>query len=166
MKSVIYLDMDGVLADFEGWANNEFSDWKAEINKPGWGAFDNCQNLFLELPLMCGALELYDACVNITQDINQVQILTALPKSGIIPLAAQHKIEWARKNIHPNIRVNFGPHAQHKQYHQRHEDDLLIDDMEINISQWLGVGGYGILHTDWYSTQKQLYKYENKTRRL
>lgn len=150
LKPIIYLDQDGVLADFEGWAANQFTDWKREINSPNWGAFANYQNLFELLPLMPYAKELYNECVELVGDVNQVQILTALPNRAhiLMPHAARNKIEWAREHINPNIRVHFGPYAQDKQYHFQHEHDILIDDMQINIEQWEDVGGSGILYVN------------------
>ena len=145
--------MDGVLADFEGWAATmfgEFPKWKQEIEKPNWGEFSKHPNLFELLPVMSGAKALYEGCVDMIGDKNQVQILTALPNRAahVMPDAAQHKIGWARRYISPDIRVHFGPYAQHKQYHKQHPNDILIDDMALNIEQWKKVGGIGILHID------------------
>lgn len=159
MKPVIYLDMDGVLADFEGWALNNIGPmWKAEISKPGWGKFAEFTNLYSLLPILENAKELYEVCCDTTGDRNQVRILTALSnKAGSkFPTAAVDKINWARYNIHPDIRVVFGPYAQDKQYHCSLPEDILIDDMGINVSQWVGRGGTGILHTSTKLTSEAL----------
>jgi hypothetical protein len=149
MKPIIYLDMDGTIADFEGWAFTAFGpEWKIELEKSEWGRFQNHPALFLHLPVMDGAKDMYDACVELTKDRNRVQILTALPNRAkeVFKDAAMHKILWARSVLHPDIRVVFGPFAQDKQYHIRHKHDILIDDMERNIDQWEAAGGIGILH--------------------
>src|ERR1035437_8812845 len=86
LKPVIYLDLDGVLADFEGWAATTFGDWRKEIDSPQWGRFGEFQNLFELLPLMEGAVELYQTCVEVIGDKNQVQILTALPNRAEISM--------------------------------------------------------------------------------
>jgi len=152
MKPVLYLDMDGVLADFEGWAADTFGEheWKREINLPNWGLFTKYTNIFSLLPLMPGAIELYNHCVDIMEDKNQVQILTALPQRSpeMLQTAAQHKIEWARKHISKDVRVRFGPFAKDKKFHVHQSDDVLVDDVSSNIEEWRAAGGHGILHLD------------------
>ena len=146
-KQMIFLDMDGVLADWEKTARELVGEnWKEEVEKPNWGGLYNYPDLFARLDPMEDALELYDACVSISGAHRFVQILTALPNRAHFKDAARHKIEWARKYIHPNIRVNFGPRAQDKQYHYM-DGDVLIDDKQLNIDQWRAKGGLGILHT-------------------
>jgi hypothetical protein len=147
---MIYLDMDGVLADFEGWASSIIGpDWKKEIDEPKWGKFALYPRLYAELPVMEKALELYEFCCEYIGDETKVGILTALPNRArdVFPMAAQDKTEWARKNINKSIRVNFGPFAVNKQLHCVYPTDILIDDMKINIDQWNSKGGIGLQHT-------------------
>lgn len=159
LKPVIYLDQDGVMADFEGWAFQVIGpDWKEEIDKDNWGRFADYPDIYKILPLMEGALPLYRGCVEIMGNKNQVQILTAIPNRAlrVFPHAPQHKIEWAEGNIDPDLRVHFGPFAQHKQFHFKHPGDILIDDMAQNIEQWRSVGGFGIVHTSAVQTLREL----------
>jgi hypothetical protein len=142
--------MDGTIANFESKCVELFGEnWKDELESPGWGAFKKYPNIFEMLEPMPDATELYEGCCDIMGNRNQVHILTALPNRAkdTFPDAPRHKIEWARKYIHPGIRVHFGPFAQDKQYHVRHPRDILIDDMVRNIDQWEAVGGIGITHT-------------------
>jgi hypothetical protein len=156
IKSVIYLDLDGVLADFERKAQEVLGDcWREEIENDGWGKFAQHPRIFSTLPVMHGANELYEFCCNLTGDKNRVQLLTALPSRVDFREAARDKIEWARKHIDKHVRVNFGPYAKDKQYHCR-IGDILIDDMEINILQWRDRGGHAILHIDAASSIVQL----------
>jgi hypothetical protein len=146
---MLYLDMDGVLANFEGWAEEVIGkDWKKEIDKPDWGKFNQYPDLYDSLPKMKNADMLYEECCNIVGRGN-VSILTALPRRAqpYFPNAARHKTNWARYHINTDIRVYFGPYAVDKQLHVRYQEDILIDDMEINIDQWCKAGGSGILHT-------------------
>ena len=162
IKPIIYLDLDGVLANFEGWSADVIGpDWKHEINEvPEWGRYKEYPRLYRDLPPMDGAREFYEQCVRYTGDRNQVEILTALPNRARhhFPEAALDKTEWSSKYIHKNVRVHFGPMAKDKQLHVRCCLDVLIDDMQINIDQWKQAGGIGILHTSNEESLKQLWK--------
>lgn len=162
LKPIIYLDQDGVVADFPHTARQLFGEkWEEELEKDNWGKFANYPSFYSFLPLMPSALELYHGCVEIIGDKNQVQILTALPNRAmhIFPHAAQHKIKWAEDKIDPDLRVRFGPFAQHKQFHFKHPKDVLVDDMPLNIQQWQDAGGFGILYTSAEQTLKELRKH-------
>lgn len=164
-KPIIYLDMDGVLVDFEAKALElAGSDWAVELDKPGWGLLANYPNLYEIMGPMSDAVMLYEGCVEVAGDRSQVQILTALSHraSAQFPDAAKHKVAWARKYIHPNIRVQFGPLAVHKQLHVTHKHDVLIDDMVLNIEQWNAAGGNGILHNDAVASLDRLHRTWNK----
>lgn len=162
MKPILYLDMDGVLADFERKATEIFgAGWSDEVEKPNWGKLAEYPHWYRELPPMVDALELYDGCCKFMGDKNQVQILTALPNRAKFARAAEDKIWWAKHHISPNIRVHFGPHAQDKQYHKQHPDDILIDDKLLNIEQWIEKGGFGIHHIDAESSLYKLFSLKN-----
>lgn len=163
MKPICYLDLDGVLADFEGKAAEIFGpDWHDEIEKPKWGRISSeYPTWFRDLPPMKDAIELYEGCCDFMGDKNQVQILTAIPNRAEIVTAAQDKILWARQHISPHIRVHFGPFAQDKQYHNQHPHDILIDDVLLNIKQWKAVGGFGIHHTSAQSSLHNLHSLRN-----
>jgi len=150
MNNVIYLDMDGVLADFEGHMHTLMGPvWKEEINKDGWGKLADHPSLYADLPMMPDALELYSGCLEKVAHYSQIQVLTALPNKAApnFPDVVKHKIDWIHRHISPDLRVHFGPLAVHKQLHKKHANDVLIDDMKRNIKQWNDVGGIGILHT-------------------
>jgi 5'(3')-deoxyribonucleotidase len=147
MRHVLYLDMDGVLADFEKKAIELFGDaWHDELELPHWGRFTEHPNIYDALDPMPDAKELYEGCCEIMGSKDQVQILTALPNRAKFEFAARDKINWSRRYIDPDVRVVFGPHAQDKQHHVRHQCDVLIDDMIRNVEQWKARGGVGILH--------------------
>lgn len=156
-QHMVYLDMDGVLVDFEGKAREWYGDaWRQEIESPNWGRFAEHQDLYDVLPMMPDALELYDGCCKIAGSKHNVQILTALPSRALFASAAEDKIKWARRHIDSNIRVVFGPYARDKQFHLRHPGDVLIDDMIRNINQWNELGGIGILHVSAQSSLEKL----------
>jgi len=154
----IYLDLDGVLADFEGTAirilKDEFGglyDWKQEIEESNWGIFgSNIQNIYERLDVMSDAR----ALVEYVSRFGNVEILTAIPKRGYFPESVNHKRAWVDKNF-PGLKTNFGPYAIDKQYHFK-RGDVLIDDSSMNIEQWNDVGGLGILHINTDDTIEQL----------
>lgn len=140
----IFVDMDGVVANFEGKAIELFgADWKSEIEKPNWGRVSEIQNLYETLEPMPDAHELWDY---LKYNFDDVQILTAIPKRAHFPEVVNHKRAWVHRHFGP-VRVNFGPYAFDKQFHCRTSDDILIDDTAINCNQWIEADGRAILHT-------------------
>lgn len=150
MKSIIYLDLDGVLVDFKGTLDEMIPTWEQEIKKPEWGLMGDYPSLYAMLEPMPDALMLYEACCHLVGDKNRVHVLTALPGKSRhkFPDCAKDKIEWVAKYISKDLRVHFGPSAKDKQYHCKHPQDVLIDDMVRNTDQWNVAGGIGILHVD------------------
>ena len=152
----IYVDLDGVLANMEGYVRAHFGDnWKAEIEKPNWGLVgDIHQRLYRDLHPMEDAHTLWNF---LNETYHDVQVLTAIPKRAHFPYAVNDKREWVHKHFGKNVKVNFGPYAYDKQFHCK-PGDILIDDMQINIDQWNAVGGYGILHTSAESSLEEFAK--------
>ena len=157
----VYLDMDGVLADFDKKTIELIGKMLREFptSKEGWDAMADHRNIYELLEPMPDAVELVNGVITLCKVHNvNYGVLTAIPKIGKIPDAKIHKVKWI-KNTFPELSHNFniGPHAQHKQFHAR-EGDVLIDDSELNIPQWNDAGGYGILHT---SAKRSLVLLEN-----
>lgn len=155
MGRIVYLDMDGVLADFEGTSQMllgpEFN-WKEEVGKPNWGKLHSIQNLYALLQPLPDAFELWEF-VNAHYD--DVRILTAIPKRAHFPEAVNDKRDWIHKLFGAHVEVCFGPYAYDKQFHCR-AGDILIDDAAINIGQWNDRNGLGILHTSTRDTVQKL----------
>jgi len=156
----IFVDMDGVLADFEqgvGVAMGERLDqerydvdkkyrnkmwsWVRKYSKQGG-------KLWLELPMMADAMTLW----NYVKKYNP-QILTAQgdPNYG----AEAQKRQWIANNLGSNINVLVTQKSSEKaQYAAPHR--ILIDDRDKSIGPWTAAGGIGILHTSAADTIKQL----------
>lgn len=152
----IYVDLDGVLANMEGYVRAHFGDnWKAEIEKLNWGLVGaNHQRMYLLLEPMEDAHSLWEF---LHLHYNDVQILTAIPKRAHFPHSVNDKRDWVHKHFGKDVKVNFGPYAYDKQFHCK-PGDILIDDMQINIDQWNASGGTSILHTTTENTKKEFYK--------
>jgi len=153
----VYVDLDGVLADFDNFGLETFGpDWRKEVEKDNWGAFSEIQDLYMQLNPLHDAQVLWDY-LHSTFPHSDVQILTAIPKRAYFPEAVNDKRDWVHKHFSNKTRVNFGPYAYDKQFHCL-PGDILIDDMVRNIDQWNMVGGIGIVHTSAEATIAELKK--------
>jgi hypothetical protein len=164
--TIIYLDMDSVIADFDKWAFETFGKRfdAFATSQEAWEAAAPYQNLYRDLEKMPDADELVDGVYNLAAKHNcVVGILTAIPKLQRFPQAEQHKREWLEQHWgqkYPGLLENFntGPYSQDKQNHCR-PGDVLIDDRDINIRQWNAKGGKGIFHVSAQQSLAQLKKY-------
>jgi len=158
----VYLDMDGVLADFDnksieliGKRLRDFPD-----SMSGWAAMEKHQNIYRILDrmpdsdaLVCGVMMLARQCGF------SVAVLSAIPKFGRMPSAKSDKKKWLAEH-YPHLLhdFNIGPWAQDK-YKHANPGDVLIDDSELNVPQWNDAGGFGILHIDAKTSLQKLKDY-------
>ena len=164
MYKIINLDMDGVLADFDGRVKQitgkTFSEF--DNSKDAWEQLGKYKEIiYKKLNVLEGAFELVNEVFYFAEKHNYlVSILTALPKGNIIPMAEEHKRQWLKKHFghFPILQKRFkiGAFSDDKWKHCYSTDDILIDDYYKNIDQWNAVGGKGILHTNLESTINQL----------
>lgn len=154
----IYVDMDGVIADFEKrfkeMTGKLPSDYKTES-----GFRTNFQKLIDN-----GHFETLDKMPDfddLVSFLNSVPVekcilsSTARPETNF-PVAMQ-KMQWLAK-VGINWPKVFVPGKQLKQQYAT-PNSILIDDTEIVIEQWNAAGGIGILHTDALSTIEMLKQY-------
>lgn len=145
----IYIDMDGVLADFETPTIEVLGPgFKYELKDlSGWEKLYAAKpDLYLELELMPNAKKLWQAMKSTGL---QIQILTAIPRRFYWLNAAKHKLQWVHKHFGEEVLVNFGPYSGDKHLFCRREvQDILIDDLDLNIKDWTAAGGLGILYKD------------------
>lgn len=140
----IFLDMDGVIADWEKSAAAYLG--HIDYSKISWQELIGvAPDLYANLEVMDGAYELIQF-IRSSSQVESVKILTAIPSRVSWPQCTDHKREWVKKYF-GDIEVLFGPYAKDKQYHCKGINDILIDDSELNIPQWRSRGGIGILHT-------------------
>jgi 5'(3')-deoxyribonucleotidase len=152
-----YLDLDGVLADFE----QHFIDISGEnpqsyINKHGvvkfWVLIDIIHglNFWKNLPIMEGAHKLMDKIKNY-----HYQILTSPSRNNISRVG---KKIWVKEKTGSLFKNK--PEICFKFKNQKKElwgpNSILIDDNIHIIKDWVGRGGIGIHHTDIDNTLSQL----------
>ena len=158
----IYLDMDGVIADFDqrfmdvsGMTPNEYKD-KFGMKK-FWDLIDeeNKVKFWTGIPLMPGAKELVDY---ISQYDYEILTAPSIRKQSRIG-----KTVWLRK-IHPDLfpntpKINFKPAKEKHQIKTNlTKTDILIDDKVSTIDTWNSSGGTGILYTSANNAIQQLKK--------
>lgn len=147
----IYVDMDGVLVDFDGFIKQQFGKNFIDLNNDWiWSKLAKYEDLYAILEPMVDAYDLWNAIKHL-----KPKILTAVPSKIEMQRAPSDKIEWVKKYLSKDVEVNFGPHSINKQEWCK-PGDVLIDDSPINIVQWESRGGYGILHSTASLTIKNL----------
>ena len=149
---MIYLDMDGVIADFDKRYKEQYhmQPREAEKNKQFDKFFDEfiATGQFATLDLMPGAMEgLEFLRKHLTVP---TQILSSTASEARYDAISKQKLIWL--NTHNvTFTPNFVPGKRHK-YKFAAPDHIIIDDTESVINQWKEAGGIGILHKDWPST--------------
>jgi hypothetical protein len=154
----VYVDMDGVIADFSKRYKEKFRVTPEETrsNKQFGGFFKKFidDGEFSTLDLMPDALELL-SYLNSFDVPKEILSSTARPENhGMI---APQKQMWLNKhNIH--YKANFVPGKSLK-YKYATPNSIIIDDTKSVIDDWNKAGGIGILHTDAKSTIEILKMY-------
>jgi 5'(3')-deoxyribonucleotidase len=135
MKSVIYFDMDGCIADIKTGYDAAFN---RDINKDDSftvGQFCRQEpHFFRMLPVLEKGKELFD----LLKDDYKIVFLTT-PMHGM-PFCKRDKIEWIRENI-GNYDVIF---SDNKAEYVLDDQSILIDDMDYNLQPWTESGGTAI----------------------
>ena len=146
MEPTLYLDMDGVVADWEtaiadilGYKLVEGDRWPDQ----DWRKIIQFQRVYRDIPLLPWALEFVDEACEIARAANYaVKFLTAVPRRNDFPYAFEDKVHWANKHF-PTIPVWFGPYSQDKQKRAA-PGQVLVDDRMTNINEWIAQNGIGI----------------------
>ena len=140
MGRQLYLDLDGVLADFDGGAEAVFGmaakDFQ-DLYGPGrfWGRLAKTPDFYDKLEVLPDAMELFEA-------VRQLRpiILTGLP---IGKWAEPQKRRWVERHF-PGVQV-ITTLARKKSEHCR-PGDVLVDDQEKYRDLWEQAGGTFIHH--------------------
>src|SRR5574343_89266 len=153
---MIYIDSDGVLANFQKFVIEQTGTTYQGIET--WKVLENIDNLFTKLEPMEGARSAVQNILD-KHGYEDVQILTALPLiTAKLVTAQRDKVDWLHYVIDGSIQVNCVANWKLKKYFCRDECDILIDDRIECIEQWKEQGGIGILHVNWGDTNTELRK--------
>jgi hypothetical protein len=159
---IIYLDMDDVVADWHG-AAQQFLKLKWEktgerIPDNEWNKIKNNSRFYRDLPLLADAEKLVEWCLDAKKLclVKDVRFLSAIPRNNDMPWAIQDKVWWANKHF-PNIPVFLGPYSYDKWQHCQ-PGDILIDDRTENCEEWQRVGGHAHIYKNWLACEVWLEK--------
>ena len=150
-KPVVYLDMDGVIADFFGgvekmygvkhWkelTNDKTKDLKKEVINRIVGS-----DFFATLPKFPTADQLIALIKSATG--GKFSILTS-PLIGDHENSATQKKIWISKNIEKPDEVIVSGRKEKWAKQKDGTPNILIDDRPVNIDRWTAKGGFGILY--------------------
>jgi 5'(3')-deoxyribonucleotidase len=160
----IYLDMDGVLADFVGavqgpdflngplTGEEHYDENKKEFTEKG---------LFKVLPPMPDM----NVLVNFVKELGiPWEILTC---AGAInrDIVVKDKTDWIRKYVDKDVPIHITTKGKEKaKYVDGKQKQILIDDRLENINAWRQAGGTGFLHLNAADTCKYVKQYLDNTK--
>lgn len=154
----LFLDCDGVLADFDTYAESYFGmpprQYEAQVgSKVFWKELEERGDFYRNLPLMPDAMPLYEAVKHL-----KPVILTGCPRGN---WAEQQKIEWGEEHF-PGVKVITCRSAD-KRDHAK-PGDVLIDDWHQHRHRWIEMGGIWITHTCAETSLSALWAYKPEWR--
>lgn len=152
MNRQLYLDLDGVMADYDKHFADLFPghDLAALPKKEMWALVHSVPDFFSTIPPCDGALLRWDTWIGRYHPI----VLTAAGTSNYEHVAKQ-KREWVRKQLGKHIQVIAVQDGLQKPLMMKNPGDILIDDWDKNTKAWEAEGGVPILHKNWYDTYEQ-----------
>jgi len=148
-KPVIYVDMDGVLADMFGEiAKKHGVDYWREIHRQDLGVDQIAQKkgFFKNLPSLPNAANLL---AGVIIQAGEYSILSS-PLLSEVDRSSVEKAQWLEDQLpgHPPTAIIFD-HEKYKYAKQANgTPNILIDDWDTNIRLWEANGGIGILYKD------------------
>lgn len=153
MSRHLYLDCDGVLADFEKGATAVLGlPPRGYEQRHGiarfWRKLASAPDFYFGLPLMPDAMELFDAVRHL-----HPTILTGLPRGN---WAADQKVRWAAHHF-PGTKI-ITTMARDKRNHCK-EGDVLVDDQIKHRHLWEEMGGVFVHHRSAADTIGRLAEY-------
>jgi len=138
----LFLDCDGVLADFDAGARRLLGMSPAEFERrfskrEFWKRLARDRDFYATLPELSDARTLFDAVEPL-----RPTILTGLPLGN---WAAPQKVRWAAEHF-PGVPI-ITCMARDK-YRYMEKGDVLVDDREDHRAQWEDAGGIFVHHVD------------------
>jgi len=152
--SRLFLDLDGVIADFDDGARRMCgtdNTYKFEFvygQDEFWRCIHRDPEFFLNLNMMPDANLLWDH----VKHLNPI-ILTALPHIGAESVDRQKRM-WVDMMLGPEVEVITCLTKDKSNYCK--PGDVLVDDRAINRPKWIAAGGQFVVHTSAKQTLDEL----------
>jgi 5'(3')-deoxyribonucleotidase len=160
----IYIDMDGVLADF-------FGEWAKLMDKEHWTKINDfpdalqkirdTEKFWLDLPILPQAKQLLALVKQVKGEYN----ICSTPLADD-PKSEPHKREWIKKNLafFPPKNIHITHDKPQYATQQDGTPNILIDDYGKNVNEWESAGGIGFKYKDhkFERTAKELQKHMNE----
>lgn len=134
----LFVDMDGVLADFDAHHETVFGVRADKLaDNVDWKAVRAVKDFYLNIPPMADLPELWDFIGRF-----RPIVLTGVPRS--VAEAPENKRAWVRKHLGDAVEVRCC--ASKEKCRHAKPGDILIDDWEKYRDLWIGAGGRWITH--------------------
>lgn len=152
----IYLDMDGVLTDFDKRYEELFGERPVDPEKnrkhfwDNWKKFVDGKNF--------ETLEVHPGAYALMQTVKSLKVPYEILSSSGGGYSHDEVIEQKKKWLEKhgiNVPANFVPGGKHKAAYAK-PSHILVDDMEKNITAYRNAGGPAIHHTDVSKTVREL----------
>lgn len=149
--NTIYLDMDGVIADFDKGYSSLYGVYcRNDPVRDHWSEFVSGGG-FVSLPLMEDALDLVKVITSLRV---KIEILSCIGNRGDQDSVARQKREWLiAKGFYFPTNFTF---TKKEKSDYASPTSLLIDDSKACIDPFLERQGHAILHTNSSNTIKQI----------
>lgn len=171
----IHIDMDGVIADFEGYIQQVTGKSCKELNSGhAVTPFSNDERTDPVYRLLKQHVNEHDMFYEISPVENfhewkvlfyqlqrkgfRVELLSASPSEALHEKAKHQKIRWVRKHNLVVDNVIVVPTSSTKKKFAR-SSSILVDDYDKNVVSYIKSGGLGILHTMFAETKDRLEFY-------
>lgn len=145
MRRKLFLDLDGVLADFDSAAEailktDDIHKWQFVYGEDEfWKRMNAVPGLFAKFEPMDDARHFWEKVKHL-----EPKILTAVPKTNPTTVAMQ-KRQWVRKHLGADVDVITCGSRDKPEFCE--PGAILVDDRAINRAEWEAKGGVLILHT-------------------
>ena len=128
----LYCDLDGVLADFDGYYRRAFGVDPCGGGIADWDALRRLGDFYVDVPPLPDARWLWDQMAPW-----EPTVLTALPRS--IPEVADYKRDWVRRHLGEGVKIICCTFRTKHLYARL--GDVLVDDRDVDREAWVAVGG-------------------------